>query len=40
MNSTKIPIVFSTITGNAFKLAEAVAPVVPGSTSAPITSVT
>ena len=29
MNSTKIPIVFSTITGNAFKLAEAVAPVVP-----------
>ena len=29
MNSTKIPIIFSTITGNAFKLAEAVAPVVP-----------
>ena len=25
----KIPIIFSTITGNAFKLAEAVAPVVP-----------
>ncbi len=29
MNSTKIPIIFSTITGNAFKLAEAVASVVP-----------